>query len=146
MKKEIWFAMSRNKAHEYNLALNGDLKMAPLEVEMEKLSPAARFIAEHITATRVYDEVRDVIDVWAESKFARADIDREAGKSEDYIKGMSSAYEDIYTKEKIRIKVSFPVYGNKHSCPEDVIEETITQLRNAGCARMFSESGDEYKF
>lgn len=146
MKKTIRIRMTNERCMEITgMRGKGDLALPEVEIDMGMLSPPARFIAEHITATYVIDELRDVIGISAISGFTMLERDRKAGKSEDYIKKFSRCYGPIYTDEPIRIdEITFPIYGKSFNRPEDVIEDSARQLINAGAVKLVAKNGDVF--
>ena len=131
MKKIIYMTMTNERARQFGYTPRGDLAHAPVDIDLDALSPLARWIAEHITATRVYDEVRDVIPVYAVAGFSMAERDRRAGRSDKYIASMTRCYERLYT-DPMRTDISFPIYGRGQKRPEDVIEVTARELTQNG--------------
>ena len=144
MKKTIYMTMTNERARQLGYTPRGDLAHAPIEIDLDALSPLARWIAEHITATRVYDEVRDVIPVYAVSGFSMAERDRRAGKTEAYIENMTKVYQEYYTRPMRTDGISFPIYGRREKRPEDVIEETARELAFCGAVRLVDRmTGEE---
>lgn len=134
--KTIRFRTSTDKASAIGKPCRSSAGvMLPLEVNLSAMSPAAAWVAGHITSTYVADEVTDKCNVYAESGDSMADRDRKAGKSEKDIESMAKCYGDDYTSAKMRIRVTFPYYGKRMLCPEEVIEEAVEQCIKAGTKR-----------
>lgn len=133
MIKTIRIATTCAKAKELHIPCRSSRGVvAPFEIDLESLSPAARFVAEHITATYIKDEYTDKINVTAVAGFTMAERDRKRGKSEEYISSFSRCYGAYYDKDHMTMKVSFPFFGKHMKRPEDVIEEAVRQCIAAG--------------
>lgn len=147
-KRRIRIRMTKKRASEFGFVTARSLAIVPVDIDLSLLSPGARWIAEHITATYVDDEYFDKIDISAFASFSMAERDRKAGKSEDYITKMSLAYGDRYAKDPMRIiNISFPIFGSAMSgtrTPEDVIEIAYQELVDGGTVRFKARNGDEF--
>lgn len=139
MKKEIRIAVTHTKAKALGIPHTSTRGVvSPFEIDLESLTPAARWVAEHITATYILDEYTDKNPIQAVAGFTMAERDRASGKSEEYIASFTRAYGSYYTEERMKIPVSFPFYGNHMNRPEDVIEEAVRQCVAAGTAQFTS--------
>ena len=136
MKKTIYMTMTSERARERGFDPHLSLAHIPVEIELDALTPVARWIAEHITATRVLDEARDIIHVYAIAGFSMAERDRRAGRTEEYVNRMTERYGDYYTQAMRTDGISFPIYGRSHHRPEDVIEQTARELAQSGAVRL----------
>lgn len=146
MTKEIGMRMTNERAKELGFSSTKSLVFAPVKIDLDSLSPAARWIAEHINATYVIDEARDHCSIVAESTVSMGERDRASGKSDEYVGSLARAYGDAYTTDPMTTPVTFPIFGRGFRSPELVIEETVRQLRNAGAGRIFvPASGEEFR-
>ena len=149
MKKEIMMRMTAARAMELGFQPTTQLVMAPVEIDLDKLSPAARWLAEQITATYVTDEVRDRIPVVAVAGFSMKERDMKAGMPTEKVERFEKMYGDDYTSP-METPVTFPIYGHKTTlCPEDVLEGAVFTLQQDGAVkfrRYKSEGGAEYVF
>lgn len=142
MKKTIRIATSNPKAKELGIPCRSSHGVvAPFEVDLELLSPAARFVAEHITATYIKDEYTDKIPVMAIAGFTMAERDRAKGLPESDIASFTKAYGEFYAKDRMTMRISFPYYGKHMKRPEDVIEEAVRQCVSSGTTQF--KSGTE---
>lgn len=133
MKKQIRIAVSHAKAKALGIQHTSPKGVvAPFEIDLDELTPAARFVTEHITATYIKDEYTDKIPVIAVAGFTMAERDRANGKSEKDIVSFSRAYGSYYDADRMTMRISFPFYGNHMKRPEDVIEEAVRQCISAG--------------
>lgn len=133
MKKSIRIAVSNPKAKALGIPCRSTRGVvAPFDVDLDALTPAARFVAEHITATYVMDEYTDKIPVMAVAGFTMAERDRAAGKSEEYISSFARGYGAFYDQDRMTMQISFPFYGMSMERPEDVIEEAVRQCIASG--------------
>ena len=144
MKKSIRMRMTPDMARKLGYQpLHGGLCIAPVEIDLDAMTPLARWIAEHITATYILDEAEDRIPIIAQAGFSRADLDRQNGVSEERIDHLHHCYGDIYTSP-IEITPTFPLLSARER-PEDVIEKTARQLAANGAARLYDrDAGDEF--
>lgn len=142
--KQIYMRATSQRAKEAGFAPAHDLAMIPVMVDLDKLSPAARWIAEQITATYVTDELLHKCMIVAESGMSMADRDRAKGVSEAMIERRAKAWDDAYT-DKMTIHVTFPILNRQP--PEQVIEAAVSQLVHAGTARLYVPQSDaQYSF
>lgn len=133
MKKQIRIAVSHAKAKALGIPHTSTRGVvSPFEIDLDALTPASRFVAEHITATYIKDEYTDKIPVIAVAGFTMAERDRANGKSEKDIASFSRAYGSYYNADRMTMRISFPFYGNHMTRPEDVIEEAVRQCISAG--------------
>lgn len=144
MKKPIRMRMTPDMAKKIGYQpQHGGLFIGPVDVDIDTMTPIARWIAEHITATYIVDDVEDQIPIIAQAGFSRADLDRQNGVTEDRIEHLHHCYGEIYTSP-IEITPTFPILSARER-PEDVIEQTARELAANGAARLYDrESGDEY--
>lgn len=146
MTKEIRILMTAEKARSYGYTGNHELVLVPVDIDLDSLSPAARWIAEHITATRVLDEWRDRMPIIAEDSMTRLERDRASGKPEEKIRFCARAFGRMYTEEKDRFPITFPIYGRQYSRPEEVIETTAKEVAAAKAGRMYVPFTEEFCF
>lgn len=148
MKKTIMFRMTNDMAAKIGHPANPGFGLAlrPMEIETENMTPAAAWIAEHITATYVVDEWRDKIGITAVAGSSMKDRDEARGVNADEIAKLSSAWGDAYTAPIKLPEITFPIYGKSHKRPEDVIEQTAKELQMHGCASLIASNGDSYTF
>ena len=150
MKKEIRFRMTRERAAENGFTVRPryEFGLVPCEIDTDSMTPAAAWIAEHITATYVVDEWRDKIGISAFAGFSMAERDRKSGRmSEEDIMRYAEAYGDMYTKDPIREdEITFPIYGRTYKRPEDVIERVAEELKRNGCVILKAANGDIFNF
>lgn len=146
MKKTIRIRMTNERCEEITGERGRyDLALPEVEIDLDALTPAARWIAEHITSTYVIDEYRDVIGIKAIAGFTMAERDRRAGKSEEYVKRFSETYGNVYAVDPMTItEISFPIYGKRMKRPEDVIEFAVNELRANGAVKLVHRNGNEY--
>ena len=64
-KRRIRIRMTKKRASEFGFVTARSLAIVPVDIDLSLLSPGARWIAEHITATYVDDEYFDKIDISA---------------------------------------------------------------------------------
>lgn len=137
MKKTIAMRATATRAREAGYEpRRSTLVMLPIEVDLEALTPAAKWMAEHINATYVVDEILNDCNIYAESTQTMQARDRAWGMEEDMVKKYAEAYESIYTDNLMRVRVTFPILSRQ--TPEALLEETIKQLVSAGAARIIS--------
>ena len=144
--KTINFRTTNDYAREHGFQPKRDLALIPLAVNLDSLSPAARWIAEHITSTYVMDEARDRIDIIAESVFSMKERDIAKGVSAEKISRTEKAYGAVYAEEKMTLRPTFPIVGNRFKTPEAVLEETAAQLAANGAARIYSSNNKKDEF
>ena len=142
--KTIWFRMTAKRARELGQPTMASLGLRPVEIDLDALSPLARWIADHITATYVVDEYRDKIDITAIAGFSMAERDRRNGKSPEYVAAFSNAYGDDYAIKPVTEDVTFPIFGNTYNRPEAVIEQVAGELIRAGAVTLRASNGEEY--
>ena len=138
MKKTIRMRMTARRAEAHGFDVKTELAIRPVEVDLDKMSAAARWMAEHVTASYVADEHLDRCAIIAESAMSMAQRDRDRGVSEDRIRKLESMYGEEYTEKPMREKVSFPILSKQE--PEDVFEEAAAKLIRAGAVRMICGS------
>ena len=142
MTKDIRIVMTNAKCYDLTgLISNGRAAMPTVSVELDGMSPEARFLAEHITATRIVDEYIDHIDVKAVSSMSMADRDRAKGRSEEYIRKYIDAYGEKYTKPMEEC-VSFPIYGNRYNSYSELFEDVVRECRYCGAVKFVTNSGE----
>lgn len=145
MKKTINMRTTSERAKEYGCNPRRELALIPVDVDTDMMTPAAAWIAEHITATYVMDEWRDKIGISAIAGFTMQERDQRKGMSPDNIKAYANAYGEKYTSEPMNIdEITFPIYGRSFSRPEDVIEHAARELKQNGAVRLVSANGDEF--
>ena len=144
MKKTIRIRMTNQRASEYGFNSGYELVLAPIELDLDVMSPGARWIAEHITATYIIDELEDVIDIIAVASFSMAERDRRQGKSKEYIDGKIKMFGDFYTDPIKSQQITFPIFGKRIKTPEEVIEITYRELVEGGAAKLVARNGDEF--
>jgi len=148
MKKTINFRMTYDaaKALGYERCIPGaDLLLRPVEIDLDTLTPAGRWIAEHITSTYVVDEYRDIIGISATAGFSMMERDRRDGKSEAYIEKMTRCFYEWYTTKPMKIdEITFPILASPNARPESVIEKTARELKQNGAVKLTARNGDEY--
>lgn len=145
MKKTINMRTTSERAKEYGFNPRRDLALIPVGVDTDLMTPAAAWIAVHITATYIMDELRDKIGISAIAGFSMQERDQRKGMNPDNIKAYANAYGVKYTTELMKIdEISFPVYGRSFSRPEDVIESVVNELRKSGAVRLVAANGDEF--
>lgn len=148
MKKSIRMRMTAEKAKEYGYKPVHDLGVGAVEVDLDKLSEGARWIAEHISATYVIDEVSDRIDIKAVSDITMEERDRKKGVSEEKIAAFKRMYGSLYSEDKLAIdEISFPILSaSKYNIntPEGVIEKTYKELCDCGAKKLVAKSGEEF--
>lgn len=147
MKKTIMFRMTPERAAELGQPVTKGYGYAlrPVEIDTDTLTPAAAFIAEHITATYIVDEDRDKIGIRAVAGFTMRERDIASRVSREMIDAMSEAYGPIYNDDPMRIdEITFPVYGRNHKSPEEVIEITAKQLYKNGAVKLVASNGEEF--
>lgn len=144
MKREINVRMTAERAAALEAPIRAGYTwaMRPMQLDTEAMTPAAAWIAQHIDATYINDELLHHIGIRAVSGQSMAERDRQAGRSEDYIARMTEGYGETYAAEPMTVMITFPVYGRRHQRPEDVIEETVAELRKAGAAKLIADNGD----
>lgn len=145
MKKTINMRTTSERAKEYGFNPLRELALVPVDVDTDLMSPAAAWIAEHITATYVMDELRDKIGISAIAGFSMMERDKRKGMSPENVKAYAAAYGDKYTSEPMKIdEISFPIYGRSFSRPEDAIEHAARELKQNGAVRLVAANGDEF--
>lgn len=145
MKKTIRIKMTNDRCEQLTGRRGrADLALPEVEIDLDTLTPAARWIAEHITSTSIMDEARDRIDITGVAGFSMAERDRAAGKAEEDIKRLSEAFGEYYSSAPMKTSVSFPVYGKAFQRPEDVIEATAEELRQNGVVQLIAGNGDRF--
>lgn len=145
MKKQIRIAVSHSKAKSLGIPHTSPKGVvSPFDIDLDDLTPAARFVAEHITATYIKDEYTDKIPVTAVAGFTMAERDKANGKSEEDIASLSRAYGTYYDTDRMTMRITFPFYGNHIKRPEDVIEEAVRQCISAGTVE-FKSGNDVFK-
>ena len=145
MKKTINMRAANERAKEYGFNPRRELALVPVDVDTNLMPPAAAWIAEHITATYVMDELRDKIGISAIAGFSMQERDQRKGMSPENVKAYAAAYGDKYTSEPMKIdEISFPIYGRSFSRPEDVIESVVNELRKSGAVRLVAANGGEF--
>ena len=142
MKKLIRARMTSDAARKLGYApAHGGLFIGPVEVDLDAMTPAARWIAEHVTATYVVDEVEDQIPVVARARFSREDEDRRRGTTEERIARLRECYGHYYT-DPIEIEITFPIYTGKERA-EEIFEEVARQLTQNGARSLYVPGTDE---
>ena len=148
MKKSINIRMTYRAAHAHGIALgkNGtNTLLAAVEIDLDTMTPAGRWIAEHITSTYVVDEYRDKIGISATAGFSMMERDRRAWKSDEYVNRYARCFGDYYTTKPMKIdEITFPIYSNPDAIPESVIEATARELKQNGAVKLTARNGDEY--
>ena len=146
MKKTINVRMTNARAAEMGLPTNPGFSTAlrPVEMDTDALTPAAAWIVDHITATYIVDEARDVIGIRAVSGQTMMERDIAAGRDPESVRAFSESYGDVYTTKRMKTEITFPVYGTKFTRPEEVIETTVRELIANGAALLESENGDTF--
>lgn len=139
MKKTIRMLMTAKRAEALWYEVSRELAIRPVEVDLERMSAAARWMAEHVTATHVCDEYLDRCCIISESGQSMAQRDRERGASEEKMRRMERMYGAEYTDRPMRERVSFQILSRQE--PEDVFEAAAAQLIRAGAVRL--TCGDE---
>ena len=144
MKKSIRMRMTPDAAKKHGFQpQHGGLFIGHVEIDLDTMTPLARWIAEHITATYIVDEVEDQIPIIAQAGFSRADLDRRNGVAEERIEHLHHCYGEIYASP-IEITPTFPILSARER-PESVIEQTARELAANGAARLYDrDSGDEF--
>lgn len=148
MKKQIRIRMTRERANEMGVEIRPGYVMGlvPVEMDLDAMTPAAAWIAQHITSTYVIDELRDQNGIAAIAGFSMMERDKAAGKSEECISAKAKGYLEYYTTKPMRIdEITFPIYGRAQKRPEDVIETTVDELRRAGAVRLEARNGDTFE-
>lgn len=141
--KLIYMRATSKRAREAGFTPSHDLAMIPVMVDLDKLTPAARWLADHITATYVTDEGIHSCLITAEAGFSMADRDRAKGVSEAMIARKTEAWEEVYTS-RMTTPVTFSILSRQ--TPEEVIETAVTQLIDAGTVRLISpRTREEYR-
>lgn len=155
MEKTILMRMTAKRAEETGAPMRTGFgtAMRPVTLNLEEMTPAAAWIAQHITATYVIDELRDRIGIAAIAGFSMMQRDMNDWRyqhSDDFramVESRKNAYGADYTDAPMRIdEITFPVYGSQFSRPEDVIECVARELESAGAIRLESKNGDNYVF
>ena len=144
MTKIINVRMTPSRAAEMGQPLHPgfDLALRPVEIDTDTMTAAAAWIVEHITATYVVDEARDTIDINAVSALSMQERDIAAGMDIAAVNAYANAYGDVYTTDRIKTKITFPIYGKRFSRPEEVIESTVRELITNGAVRLEAANGD----
>lgn len=140
MKKTIRMKATYQRAVKEGYSPSTPFSLPPVEVDLEALSPAARWIAERITATYVVDEWRDHCHIICEAGFSMAERDRAKGKSDDYIAKRTAAWEDYYATQKMKMELCFGTLG--YQKPEAVIEKAVQEAIDAGTAKFLWKNPD----
>lgn len=135
--KTIRMRATAQKAREYGYTPRASLVMMPVELQLDRLSPPARWIAEHITSTYVIDECIDICDIIAESTQTAQERDMKNGMDPELVRKYANALGNIYTADKLRIRITFPILCNNPSKPEDVLETTVRELMDSGAGRLY---------
>lgn len=144
MKKTIRMLMTSTKAVELGMAPRTTEKvLAPVEVELDDLSACARWIAEHITSTAVYDEVRDQCHIRLEADKSRMDFDREAGVAEKELQRRLEILGEEYTAPRSSAPLDCALVLGLSITPEYVFERLALQARGSGADRMTCD-GDSF--
>lgn len=138
MKKTIRMRMTARRAEALGFEVKMEMGIRPVEVDLDKMSAAARWMAEHVTATHVADEYLDRCAITAEHAMSQAQRDRARGVSEDKMRKLESMYGAEYTEKPMRDRVSFPILGKQ--APEAVFEEAAAQMIRAGAVRLICGS------
>ena len=144
--KEIRMRMTIARAEEMGFQISQhlwDFVIAPVKIHMEKLSPAARWLAENITSTYVADELLDRIPVLAVAGFSMKTRDQGKGMAVERIARLERMYGDAYTSP-MEMPMTFPIYGHALKSPEDVLERAVQNLREQGAVklRLYKSYGD----
>lgn len=140
MKKSINMKMTNARAMELGYTPHRDIALVPVEIDLDILTPAARWIAEHITSTHVMDEARDIMPVFAEDSMTIIERERAKGHSDEST--IRFLGEDN-VNQRYHQPITFPVYGKKHNRPEDVLEEAVKQIVSGGARRIYIPNTDE---
>lgn len=114
--------------------------MVEVNIDLDKLSLTARWLAEHVTATYIVDEYIDRIGIKAVDRFSDKDIDVLRGKPKEYIEQQEYLWGKWYLK-KHEIWVSFPIWSS--GVPENVFERAAQQLINAKAAELYVVSSPD---
>lgn len=144
MKKTVRMKTTYQRAVKEGYSPSAHFSLLPMEVDLETLSPAARWIAERITATYVVDEWRDRCHIICEAGFSMAGRDRAKGKSDDYIAKRTVAWEDYYAVQKMRTNLSFGTLGFQK--PEAVLEDAVQEAIDAGTVKFLWKNPDTNAF
>lgn len=143
MKKKIRMLMTSAKAIDLGLHPHSEKVLAPVEVELDDLSPCARWIAEHITATAIIDEVTDQCHILLESDFSRMELDRQEGVSEEELQRRWEFLGNSYTAPRASIPFNCALVLGRSITPVCVFEALALQAKGSGAARMICD-GDSF--
>lgn len=155
MEKTIFMRMTAKRAEETGAPMRPGYgtAMRPVTLNLETMTPPAAWIAQHITATYVVDELRDRIGIAAVAGFSMMQRDMNDWRYEhsaDFramVESRKNAYGADYTDAPMRIdEITFPIYDSQFSRPEDVIERAARELESVGSIRLESRDGDAYVF
>lgn len=147
MKKTINIRMTHRVAETLGFeTISGcPVFLLPVEIDLDAMTPAGRWIAEHITSTYVVDEYRDKIGISATAGFSMAERDRRAGRSDEYVNSYARCYGDKYTTDPMKIdEITFPLLSNPTARPESVIETAAAELKRNGAVKLTARNGDEF--
>ena len=146
MKKTINIRMTNARAAELGLPTNPGFQTAlrPMELDTDTMTPAAAWIVDHITSTYVVDEVRDKIGIRAVSALTMMQRDIAAGRSPETVRAFAEGYGDVYTTQKMKTEITFPIYGKSFRRPEEVIESVVRDWIAAGAASLEAANGDTF--
>ena len=145
MKKEIYFRMTTQAALQYGFPIpNVDafsrsvLRLRPLEVDTEELSPVARWLAENITSTYITDDYLHKCTIVAIAGFTQKERDEKNGTiSKERIENFCTYYPE-YARDPMHELISFPILGWRLPTPKAVLEETARQLIDIGAVKLIS--------
>ena len=136
MIKTIWMRATSEYANSHGYKCRGNRCEIPVDVNLDILSPAARFVAEHICDTMGHLNMPCVYMVSSQSMMER---DIAAGIPSDEIENMKYAYGDVYENEKMEAIMTFPILNRQE--PEEAIEEAVWQALCGGVRKL--RSGDD---
>ena len=144
MKKKIWMRATASKAREYGYAAGAAATMIEVEVDLDALTPAARWIAEHVTATYIKDEHLHKCKIVAECGWSMAERDRANGVTESLIQQRSEYLGEAYTaRMQAGIADRFPTLSSNPETPEKVFEALVRDLHADNVVALHCD-GDTY--
>ena len=144
--KSIRIAMTPQKAKALGIrCMDPHFVVTSVDIATEILSPAAKWIADHIPANCMINEGTNKNDAILAFGPTMAERDRYEGKSEEYIATSIGIYGDSYSEEPMHFYLEFPMFSNDMIAPEEVIEKAVKQCVEEG-VKFLRCGKDVYEF
>lgn len=140
MIKKIRMRATAQIARDLGYNPHREQAMVEVNIDLDKLSLIARWLAEHVTATYIVDDYIDRIGIKAVDRFSDKDVDVLCGKPKEYIEQQERLWGEWYSK-KHEIWVSFPIWSS--GIPENIFERVAKQLINSKTAELYTVSNPD---